>query len=609
MIAPARAGALAIAATVVAAGSLSLFRPGYTPDEEFTLFAVRGIAGSGLPLLPSGLVYDRGLLYSYASWLAAAGSGAELPAFRLLALLCCAAAVFVAFTVIRRTVSAPAGLCAAGLAAVSLPFWAVATTGRFYAPFLLAGIALVAAVARCRIARPDGSPPTASLLLVTALAFVARLTHELAFALAAIPAAGLAMDWFATARAPRSNRTRTSLVPWLWIAASIGIGLAAAQAALMAVHFAVPHSAGGGDTMIRRFFLWQVLNLFETPRGAPVGLVAALVVLAWLIAPSRAASVNRAGAAGLGLAIGAAIAHAAVSPSVDLRQALADSVVYPLDMFWSLAGRDPLLVTAALALMVLRLAGAGGEWPPAERAAHLGWVGWTLWFGVIESGITTNYLLLPTVCLMAAVGIDIVAIAQHTRAIRPGRRAQLIRAGLTGVALLTVADQWSGRGGLPERLAAARPTIHVPGIEEVASAIRAGDVVACTDELACLLLVGRVDAWLALDDYVRERFVVMRDTGPVGVYAGAPAVSQLAGLLTLRRQAGSRVLIVDLFKEYPAGNSREWLPRALEAEGLSAKPLLATAQARVVELGEGGWEEASAISSGPVPVPGTQIAR
>ena len=56
-----------VAALVVVAGSFQIGRPGYSVDEEFTAFAVRGIHAHGVPLLPSGLLYDRGLAYSYAS--------------------------------------------------------------------------------------------------------------------------------------------------------------------------------------------------------------------------------------------------------------------------------------------------------------------------------------------------------------------------------------------------------------------------------------------------------------------------------------------------------------------------------------------------------------
>jgi hypothetical protein len=45
--------------------------------------------------------------------------------------------------------------------------------------------------------------------------------------------------------------------------------------------------------------------------------------------------------------------------------------------------------------------------------------------------------------------------------------------------------------------------------------------------------------------------------------------------------------VVDVFKEYPVGNSRTWLPRALAADGMEYRELLLTSQARVVELGSG----------------------
>jgi hypothetical protein len=205
---------------------------------------------------------------------------------------------------------------------------------------------------------------------------------------------------------------------------------------------------------------------------------------------------------------------------------------------------------------------------------------------VIESGITINYVLLPTICLLTAIGVDLVAIGEHTRAIWPGRRAQMIRAVLVGIAVLVIADQWRGDGPLSHRLAAVRPTIDVPDLAPIRAALRPEDRVACTDELACLLLVGRVDAWLALDDYVRERFLVERGSTRVGVYAGAPAIFSPAELL-LPGATGHpppRAIVVDVSKEYPVGNSRTWLPRALEAEHVIARTLIETPQVRVVEI-------------------------
>ena len=101
------------------------------------------------------------------------------------------------------------------------------------------------------------------------------------------------------------------------------------------------------------------------------------------------------------------------------------------------------------------------------------------------------------------------------------------------------------------------------------------------------MLVNRIDAWLALDDYVRERFLVRRgDETIVGVYTGVPAVLRPADLFSLKSDGPlpERTLIVDIFKEYPIGNSRTWLPRAIEADGLQVRPLLETPQLRVLQV-------------------------
>jgi hypothetical protein len=115
-------------------------------------------------------------------------------------------------------------------------------------------------------------------------------------------------------------------------------------------------------------------------------------------------------------------------------------------------------------------------------------------------------------------------------------------------------------------------------------------VVACTDELACLLLVGRVDRWLALDDYLRERFVVSRNGREVGVYAGAPVARTLGDLFApdSSGRRPTRVLVIDVNKQLPVGPSSAFLARALNAEGLRPIPVLETRMVTVIELdGEG----------------------
>jgi hypothetical protein len=212
-----------------------------------------------------------------------------------------------------------------------------------------------------------------------------------------------------------------------------------------------------------------------------------------------------------------------------------------------------------------------------------------LWFGVIESGITTNYLLLPVAFMLVTLAIDAAALLPRMRV-----------PAIAIVALVVAFDQW---GTAPvDRLAAARPTIQVEGIEEIRAGLHASDRVACTDELGCLLLVGRIDRWLALDDFVRERFVVEQAGGSAaGVYTGVPAAFRPGDLFgpfdsaDVQRslaqgkplEAGTlpdRVVVVDIFKDYPVGNSRSWLPRAIEQEGLQVSPLLETPQMRVLSI-------------------------
>jgi hypothetical protein len=529
------------AAVVIAAGSLQLTRPGYSVDEEFTVFAVRGIQAHGLPVLPSGLLYDRGIAYSYAAWLAGAVSGSELPAFRAVSLLSAAMSVLITFFLVRRIAGDATAVIASLLLTLSVPFWATATTARFYAPFLGAYLLTLYFLTHRHW-----------WIGLAAAAAIARLTHELAFTLAIIPVVCWLLD--------RNDRRR-------WVVATLTVagGLVMGQLVLFAFHYAAPAS---GDTMVRRFFLWQVLNLFERPGDRQFAIPIVVMVIAWLVAPKRAWTISV-----VALSIAAAIfafSLAQASNVAPLSTELITSVAiegsrYPLDMFWQVLRLTPLTVLTAMLLIAYR---ARRESPPGHRAAHLLWVAWVLWFGVIESGITTNYLLLPVSFLLLAVAVNAVSA--------------LPRAGIAILAVVIGIDQWRGT-----TLDAARATIHVDGIDEIRDGLQPGDRIACTDELACLMLVGRIDRWLALNDFVRERFVVQRADGPpTGVYTGVPAAFRPGDLFGPNADGTlpDRVLIVDVFKEHPIGNSRSWVPRAVEEDGLRVTPLLETPQMRVLQV-------------------------
>jgi hypothetical protein len=563
-------GMLAVVCVLVLIDSLpQLSRPGYSVDEEFTVFAVRGITANNLPLLPSGLLYDRGLAYSYASWAARVVSGAELPAYRALALISAIASLVVIFRTLQRHASTNAAIIAVALVAASIPFWAVATSGRFYAPFLATYLGLVGLVGRLGLVGRAGT--VGNWLGLFAVAASCRLLHELAFTSVAIPFLCLILS-------PKGSRSR-----WLMPLVAIVAGLLTAQAALFAIHFLAPSS---GETMVRRFFLWQVINLFEVPPDRQFGIPLVVLVIAWLIAPQRARLNSVIALCVFALILSFSLTRALAAEPFSLAlltKILQEGSRYPLDMFWHTVRLYPVSIGVVLALLVARLAGAGGEWRPIERAAHMLWVGWVLWFGVIESGITVNYLLLPVSLMLVAIAIDLMAILQHNID-RIRTAGKLVSAAASALVIAAIAaDQWRGEGPLSARLEAARPTISVPGIEEIRSSLQPGDRVVCTDELACLMLLGRIDVWLALDDYVRERFVVtIADGRLAGVYTGLPAVFRPADLF--EGQPAERTIVVDVFKEYAVGNSRTWLPRALDRDGIEARILLQTPQVRVVEI-------------------------
>ncbi len=523
---------------------------------------------TGFPSCPRNSSTIAASRTRYGGWLAGFVTGSELPAYRAISLLTGAGVLALIFAIVRRLASPQAAILAAGLVAISIPFWAVTTSARFYGPFLFSYLLCILFIER------------RSWIWLVAAAALCRFTHELAFTLMAIPAL---MAFFK----PSGPHVPKPLSPlFLKPALSLGAGLIAAQVVIFAVHYLAPAS---GDTMIKRFFLWQVLNLFERPPATQLGIFAAGMVIAWLLAPRRAGLSTVVGLSGATMVLAFAVGRAAQSAPVSrelVTTVLAEATRYPLDMFWNLGHAHPVMLVAALALLLARLLGAGGEWTAGERGMHLAWIGWVLWFGVIESGITINYTLLPVTLMLAAIAVDLVAVVQHAALSWPGVRGSAVLVGATALVLALAADQWRGTGTLPERLAVARPTIDVPGIDVIRNGLHANDRVACTDELACLVLVGRADRWLALDDYVRERFLVKKAGIDVGVYAGSPAAFTPADLFRPgpRGEAPDRVIIVDVFKEYPVGNSRAWLPRALDADALESRTLLETSQVRVVEV-------------------------
>ncbi len=98
---------------------LYLLRAGPFVDEYSTLMAVQGILAHRIPVLPSGFFQRSDLLYSYAASAAAMVWSGHLVDVRFLSLLASMGTLLLTYWVGRTLFSAPAGLLAAGLLALS----------------------------------------------------------------------------------------------------------------------------------------------------------------------------------------------------------------------------------------------------------------------------------------------------------------------------------------------------------------------------------------------------------------------------------------------------------------------------------------------------------
>jgi hypothetical protein len=510
----------------------------------------------------------------------------------------------VLFSEVRRMASPGVGAVAVVLAGTSLPFWVSATTARFYAPFLLGYLLVLAGLSRLSLS-------WTGMAALAGAAAITRWTHELAFTLLAVPAL--------IAVASPAGRRR----PWIVRSIAVAAGLAAGQFVLLAVHAAAPPA--NGDVMVRRFLVWQIVNLFERPpldlpallpiasaagitvslglaalraRGdlpaagllagggiaaalgqlalAPAAVLAALPVMP---APARRLAPTALGVLGAGAAFWVQALITAGEPAgAAITLVASRGFVYPLDMFTHLLRETPLLVTATLACLLARVAGLGGAWPAPQRTLHALWIGWVLWFGMIESGITARYLLLPVTFMLCALAVDASAVfAATARPVRP-----VVGALMVLIAAIVTLESWAGVPTRTARAEAARPTLV---LDPLRVEIQAGDLVAGGDELATLAAAGRIDAWLALDEFFRERFVVMRQTRPTGTYTGAPAAFDLTPLLERADREARRLVVVDVLKDMPGfGSTAALMPRQLAREDLRGEVMAEVPGARLIHV-------------------------
>lgn len=169
------------------------------PDEFVTLLAVKMILERGLPVLPSGLFYDHGLLFSYAGAAASALAGLSREAVRAVSLLCGLLVVWLTWRAGRRWFAPAAGLVAAAVVAVvpSAVLW-----GGRARMYTLLQVWVLLAVTLALAGALDGRRRWRWLALLCLLA--AGLTHFVSLALVPPLISGmLAVGWLAARRGSR----------------------------------------------------------------------------------------------------------------------------------------------------------------------------------------------------------------------------------------------------------------------------------------------------------------------------------------------------------------------------------------------------------------------
>ena len=248
-----------------------------------------------------------------------------------------------------------------------------------------------------------------------------------------------------------------------------------------------------------------------------------------------------------------------------VQSVLVEGSRYPLDMFWHIARITPLTLVLRSRCWPSCVSGLGGDWRRRTRA-HALWIGWVLWFGVIESGITTNYLLLPMAFMLIAIAVDLTLHAA-IHALRSSRTLACYRAVVAPTVALRADGQRTRSRASDDSRRRHRRDSRQPSAHRSRGLHRRARLPDARRPHRSLAGAGRL----------RARAV----PGPARRWTGRPAstpacrryfVPPICSTPNADGTLPDRVVIVDIFKEYPIGNSRTWLPKAIEEDGLQVSP-------------------------------------
>jgi hypothetical protein len=521
-----------------------LTRAGFSPDEEISIFAVRGISSTGLPTLPSGVVYTRGLLYSYLAWGSGLLFGDTLPAYRAPSLVAGCAAVALTAALAARLGGAA---WIAGLIACWVTWLVVASSwARFYSAF----VALFVATVLTRLDGCEEGPPRSRARWFLAGLVMSSLLHEMAVTLLAIP-----LFYAVDSRAGRERRAAIallaqSLLAWgvvqLILAASNGpathlvrtappVDLAAAlprTVTALAAHGSLPGlalmagiSLLAGLLAIRLRAPWPFgIAVAACCATLNLGLLALATTMLLLALPERARSTAVAALAGAAASVIAWLVFARLHIPSALDLGLVSSVVngglaFPLDGAVELIRRWPLAAASALAGLLLSWRVRSVRLTAFVALAVLAFL------GVLTLGPKPRYFL-PLLPLLIALSATVpIALGRFVPAGGLARPAASTTVALALGVTLVLEHETGGQDPLLQRggefgLSRLRSAPFERWAVELGGRATDGPLI-CSDDLGCLLLGRRPDYWWLGSQSEAERYGIRDARGYLSTYTGA----------------------------------------------------------------------------------------
>ncbi len=590
-------------------------REGFSPDEEVTALVVASSSLIGVPTLPSGVVYLRGVLYvklaGTAGWLLTP----ELPAYRLVSLMFGLGNVVLIALVARLWLMPAAAPVAAVLLAASPLHAAVSVFARPYSAavfcLLLACLVIPRALENARTGRwflalvavAQAVHEAGVLLVLVPLAYALtreaedRRGHSRAVRLVlktAVVAAGLQGlfgAWFSASVSARLGTAEGPLavfvlrsIPWppLYVPALAGpIGLGAAAALSVTLAFwmrarlrltwiaLIPGAACAGSFLLGPLLAGALLGMLAQPRRARAYLTA---VMAFGIVSAAGWTLHT-----------ALVTDAALSWRLGLGLARS-SLGYPFDWVWFLARQFPV---AAACVVTTGLFGADAR----LSARFTGVMTWltVVMFGVLQIVAHDRYvvMVMPLVLLLAALAVARTGMRLGSMASRQAPSWLAPGTGALAACALTVALLFE-QHAYAKRPDSGMWVQQTPGIgysyapstffgdpsaRECRASVPAHDLLVCNDELACRYLFTRVDGWLLTDPGLRRVCAVERNGVWRGIYAGSLVLEDERALVRFLSTNPGRNVTVALLATPKFGYPEQELVtrRVAQSRGIAAR--------------------------------------